>query len=113
MDEFALVSKLAPVVVVSIGFLALEEHLANEVERMKTAADATMGSVKLHLLRNRGDGGVIIADQILATNTNYSGYRAPSSLNPILTTNTTPHSSSSPSSHLQLSSLLSPQRHPS
>jgi hypothetical protein len=28
---------------------------------MRTAADATMGSVKIHLLRNRGDGGVVIA----------------------------------------------------
>jgi hypothetical protein len=61
MHELALVSKLARIVVVSVGVLALEEHLANEVERMRTAADATVGSVKIHLLRNRGDGRVVIA----------------------------------------------------
>jgi hypothetical protein len=61
VHELALVSKLARVVVVSVGVLALEEHLADEVERIRTAADATIGSVKIHLLRNRGNGGVLIA----------------------------------------------------
>ena len=61
MHKLALVSKLARVVVVSVSVLALEEHLANKVERIKTAANATIGSVKIYLLRNRGDGGVVIA----------------------------------------------------
>ena len=62
MHELALCSKLARVIVViGVSVLALEEHLANKVERVRTAADATIGSVKIHLLRNCSDGRVVIA----------------------------------------------------
>jgi hypothetical protein len=61
MHELALVSKLARVVVVSVGVLALEEHLANKVKRIRTAADATIGSVKIYLLRKCNNSRVIIA----------------------------------------------------
>jgi hypothetical protein len=61
VHELALISKLTHVVVVSVGVLALEEHLADEVERMGTAADAAVGSVKVHLRRNRSDSRVVIA----------------------------------------------------
>ena len=61
MYKLALVSRLARVIIVSVSVLALEEHLADEVERIRTAADATRGSVKIHLLRNCGDSGVVIA----------------------------------------------------
>jgi len=59
--EFALVSKLARVVVVSVGVLALEKHLADKVKRVRTAADTTIRGVKVYLLRDRGDSRVIIA----------------------------------------------------
>jgi hypothetical protein len=52
VHKFALVSKLARVVVVSVSVLALEEHLADKVKRVRSAADATIGSVKVHLLRD-------------------------------------------------------------
>jgi hypothetical protein len=61
VHELALISKLARVVVVSVSVLALEEHLANKVERIRTAADTTIGSVKIYLLRNRGNSRVVIA----------------------------------------------------
>jgi hypothetical protein len=63
MHKLALVSKLARVVVVvvSVSVLALEEHLANKVKCIRTAADATIGSVKIYLLRNRGNSRVVIA----------------------------------------------------
>jgi hypothetical protein len=58
--KLTLVSKLARVVIVSISVLTLEEYLADKIKRIRTAADATIGSVKIYLLRNRGDGGVVI-----------------------------------------------------
>jgi hypothetical protein len=73
MHELALVSKLAHVIVVSISVLALEEHLANEVECMRTAADAMMGNIRIHLLRNGGNSGVVIACVIKHKVTNCTG----------------------------------------
>jgi hypothetical protein len=60
VHKLTLISKLARVVVISISVLALEEHLANKVKRIRTAADATIGSVKIYLLRNCGDSRVVI-----------------------------------------------------
>jgi hypothetical protein len=73
MHELALVSKLARVIVVSISVLALEEHLANGVERMRTAADVMMSSVKIHLLRNCGSSKVVIACVIMYKVTDCTG----------------------------------------
>jgi hypothetical protein len=61
VHKLALVSKLTRVIVVSVSVLALEEHLANKVKRIRTAADTTIGSVKIYLLRNRSNSRVIIA----------------------------------------------------
>jgi hypothetical protein len=61
VHKLALVSKLARVIVVSVSVLALEEHLANKVKRIRTAADAIIGSVKIYLLRNRSNSRVVIA----------------------------------------------------
>jgi hypothetical protein len=59
--KLILVSKLACVVVVGISILALKEHLADKVERIRTAAEATIGRVKTYILRYREDSRVVIA----------------------------------------------------
>jgi hypothetical protein len=61
MHKLTFISKLARVVIVSVSVLTLEEHLANKVKRIRTVADATIGSVKIYLLRNCSNSKVIIA----------------------------------------------------
>jgi hypothetical protein len=61
VHKLTLVSKLVRVVVVSVSVLTLEEHLANKVKRIRTAVDATIGSIKIYLLRNCSNSRVVIA----------------------------------------------------
>jgi hypothetical protein len=60
MHKLTLISKLTRVVVVSVSVLALEEYLANKAKRIRTAVDATIGSVKIYLLRNCSNSKVVI-----------------------------------------------------
>ena len=55
-----LISKLARVVVVGVSILAPKEHLANRVERIGTAAEATIGCVETHNLRYCEDSRVVV-----------------------------------------------------
>jgi hypothetical protein len=61
VHKLTLISKLARVVIVSVSVLTLEEYLANKVKRIRTAVDATIGSVKIYLLRNCSNSRVVIA----------------------------------------------------
>jgi hypothetical protein len=61
VQELILISKLACSVFVGISILALEEHLANKIERMKTAAEATIGRIETYFLRYCKDSRVVIA----------------------------------------------------
>jgi hypothetical protein len=60
MHKLALISNLARVIIISVSILTLEEYLANKVKRIRTAADAIIGSVKIYLLRNCGNSRVVI-----------------------------------------------------
>jgi hypothetical protein len=60
MYKLTLVSKLTRVIIVSVSVLTLEEYLANKVKRIRTIVDIIIGSVKIYLLRNYSNSGVVI-----------------------------------------------------
>lgn len=61
MHELILISKLACGVVVGVSVRAPEEDLADEVECMGTAAEATIVCVETHFLRYCKDSRVVVA----------------------------------------------------
>jgi hypothetical protein len=51
---------LANVIIVRVAVFALKQCLADKVESVRAAAEATVGSVKAYLLRKRRNCGVVI-----------------------------------------------------
>ena len=64
MHEVALASELADVIVKGVVVFAPEERLANEIEFVRAAAEATIGGVEAHFLGDRSDSSIIITSVV-------------------------------------------------